>query len=92
MNTPAVANLIREGQVPQLYSAMQAGSSLGMHTLDQDLRRLVEEGRVSAAVAKEAAVDPATLDNVRVRAHDLDVEAWTNQATTRSARRQGIGV
>lgn len=92
VNTPAVANLIREGQVPQLYSAMQAGSSLGMHTLDQDLRRLVEEGRVSAAVAKEAAVDPATLDNVRVRAHDLDVEAWTNQATTRSARRQGIGV
>ena len=47
INTPAVANMIREGQVAQLYSAMQAGSSVGMHTLDQDLRRLVEEGTIA---------------------------------------------
>ena len=47
INTPAVANMIREGQVAQLYSAMQAGSAVGMHTLDQDLRRLVEEGTIA---------------------------------------------
>ena len=47
INTPAVANMIREGQVAQLYSAMQAGSAVGMHTLDQDLRRLVSEGTIA---------------------------------------------
>ena len=91
VNTPAVANLIREGQIPQLYSAMQAGSSLGMHTLDQDLRRLVEEGTVSERVARQSAVDPSTLDNVRVRPRDFDAEAWTAHST-RAERRLGIEV
>ncbi|WOQ70434.1 type IV pilus twitching motility protein PilT [Microbacterium limosum] len=77
VNTPAVANLIREGQVGQLYSAMQAGSALGMHTLDQDLRRLVEAGTVSLAVAKSYAADPKSLDDVRVRPAELDADAWS---------------
>lgn len=80
INTPAVANMIREGQIAQLYSAMQAGSSVGMHTLDQDLRRLVEEGTIAPNVARSFAVDPRTLDDVRVRAQDLDVEAWSLHA------------
>jgi twitching motility protein PilT len=80
INTPAVANMIREGQVAQLYSAMQAGSSVGMHTLDQDLKRLVEEGVIAQHVAKAFAVDPKNLDDVYVRAHDLDAEAWSSHA------------
>lgn len=80
VNTPAVANLIREGQVPQLYSAMQAGSGQGMHTLDQDLKRLVSEGIVSQQVARTFAVDPRDLDDVRVRPRDLDADAWTMHA------------
>ena len=67
INTPAVANMIREGQIAQLYSAMQAGSSVGMHTLDQDLRRLVEEGTIAPNVARSFAVDPRSLDNVHVQ-------------------------
>ena len=67
INTPAVANMIREGQVAQLYSAMQAGSQVGMHTLDQDLRRLVEEGTIALNVATDFAVDPQSLDGVHVR-------------------------
>ncbi|WP_417562876.1 type IV pilus twitching motility protein PilT [Microbacterium sp.] len=78
VNTPAVANMIREGQIAQLYSALQAGSALGMHTLDQDLRRLVEEGTISHQVAKAYAVDPVTLDGVRARPRDLDAEAWSS--------------
>ncbi|WP_319034360.1 type IV pilus twitching motility protein PilT [Microbacterium sp. LRZ72] len=85
VNTPAVANLIREAQVAQLYTAMQAGSSLGMHTLDQDLRRLVEEGKVSQQVARTYAVDPRNLDDVRVRPQDLDVDAWAMHAGERQA-------
>ncbi len=49
--TPAVRNLIREGKTHQIYSAMQAGAQLGMHTLDQHLAELVKTGRVSYEVA-----------------------------------------
>ncbi|GAA1671405.1 type IV pilus twitching motility protein PilT [Microbacterium lacus] len=80
INTPAVANMIREGQVAQLYSAMQAGSAVGMHTLDQDLKRLVEEGTIAQHVAKAFAVDPKSLDDVYVRPQELDAEAWSLHA------------
>lgn len=80
VNTPAVANMIREGQVAQLYSAMQAGSAMGMHTLDQDLRRLVQDGTIARNVAADFAVDPKSLDGVVVRARDLDAEEWMHHA------------
>jgi pilus retraction protein PilT len=80
INTPAVANMIREGQVAQIYSAMQAGSQYGMHTLDQDLRRLVSEGTIALNVAHDFAVDPKSLDGVHVRPGDLDAEEWAHHA------------
>ncbi|WP_082008043.1 type IV pilus twitching motility protein PilT [Microbacterium mangrovi] len=80
INTPAVANLIREGQVAQLYTAMQAGASVGMHTLDQDLRRLVGNGTISQVMARAFASDPKSLDGVHVRPVDLDAESWTHHA------------
>jgi pilus retraction protein PilT len=89
VNTPAVANMIREGQVAQLSSAMQAGAGLGMHTLDQDLKRLVENGTVAAHVARAMAADPQTLDDVRVRPADLDAEAWTLHAGDRQLEQWG---
>jgi twitching motility protein PilT len=45
--TPAVRNLIREGKTHQIYSAMQAGSQHGMHTLDQHLADLVKRGHIT---------------------------------------------
>lgn len=80
INTPAVANMIREGQVAQLYSAMQAGSEVGMHTLDQDLRRLVSEGTIALNVARDFATDPKSLDGVHVAPRDLDAEEWAHHA------------
>ncbi len=85
VNTPAIANLIREGQVSQIYSMLQAGGSLGMHTLDQDLRRLVEEGTIAMATAKAYATDPASLDDARVRPRDLDAESWSLHASERQS-------
>lgn len=76
VSTPAVANLIRENQISQLYNAMQAGEGHGMHTLDQSLKRLVEEGEVAAATARHYLTDDHTLDDVRVRPRDYDAEAW----------------
>lgn len=83
INTPAIANLIREGQVSQIYSMLQAGGSLGMHTLDQDLRRHVEAGSIAMSMAKAYATDPSSLDDARVRPRDLDAEAWSQHSSDR---------
>jgi twitching motility protein PilT len=45
--TSAIRNLIREGKTHQIYSAMQAGGSIGMHTMDQHLADLVRLNRIS---------------------------------------------
>ena len=51
--TPAVRNLIREGKTHQIYSALQAGSKHGMHTMDQHLAELVKAGRITYDVGLE---------------------------------------
>ncbi len=51
--TPAVRNLIREGKVHQIYSAMQGGGKYGMQTMDQSLAELVRSSSVSLDVALE---------------------------------------
>lgn len=38
--TPAISNLIRENKISQINSQIQTGAAFGMHTLEQDLRRL----------------------------------------------------
>lgn len=58
IGTSAIRNLIREGKVPQIYSAMQTGAQFGMHTLDQHLMQLVQSGIVSARVAQSQAKMP----------------------------------
>ena len=50
--TPAIRNLIREGKVAQMYSAIQTGRSHGMWTLEQDLRRLLDEGLIRPETAR----------------------------------------
>jgi twitching motility protein PilT len=61
VTTPAIANLIREGKGYQITSSMQAGRELGMHTMDQHLAQLVDEGQISRDSAFEKAHDPETL-------------------------------
>jgi twitching motility protein PilT len=51
--TPAIRNLIREGKVHQIYSAMQAGGKYGMLTMDQSLAELVRAGTLAMDVALE---------------------------------------
>lgn len=64
IRTDGIANNIREGQVAQIYSAIQTGSQHGMHTLDQDLVRLVGAGLVSKDNARPFMRDPKSLDTV----------------------------
>jgi len=58
IGTPAIRNLIREDKVAQMYSAIQTGGNIGMQTLDQCLKGLVQKGQISVAVAKEKAKIP----------------------------------
>jgi twitching motility protein PilT len=53
MATPAIRNMIREGKTHQIYSAMQAGAQYGMHTMDQHLADLVNNGQISYSTGME---------------------------------------
>ena len=55
IGTPAIRNLIREGKIAQMYSAIQTGQGQGMQTLDQCLQELVSKGVVSREEAKYKA-------------------------------------
>jgi twitching motility protein PilT len=55
INTPAVANLIRQGKLDQLETAIQSGGRLGMKTMDNALLDLVEAGEVSEEEAYQQA-------------------------------------
>lgn len=62
--TPAIRNLIREAKVSQMTSVMQTGSTFGMHTMDQDLGRLVREGVIPFDTAKSRAHEPKDLERL----------------------------
>ncbi len=70
LTTPAIANLIREGKAHQITSSMQAGRALGMHTMDQHLADLVNEGEITRDAAFEKAHDPDSLDRL-IRREDM---------------------
>tara|TARA_B100000953_G_scaffold155021_1_gene128224 strand:- start:223 stop:1275 length:1053 start_codon:yes stop_codon:yes gene_type:complete len=56
--TTAIRNLIREDRIYQIPSVMQAGGVEGMQTLDQDLQRLVSQGKIQRKAAAQIAENP----------------------------------
>src|SRR6188768_2963866 len=57
IGTPAIRNLIREGKVAQMYSAIQTDQNVGMQTLDQNLHDLVKRNLISVPEAKTKAAN-----------------------------------
>jgi twitching motility protein PilT len=51
INTSAVSNLIRQGKLDQLETAMQAGGNKGMQTMDNALMDLVNKGVIDGKEA-----------------------------------------
>lgn len=51
--TPAIRNLIREGKIHQVTTAMQSGGKHGMVTMDQSLAELVRKHVITYEVAAE---------------------------------------
>lgn len=62
IGVPAIRNLIREDKVAQMYSSIQTGQSIGMQTLDQCLKDLVNRGLIAKAQARSRAVSKADFD------------------------------
>ncbi len=56
--TTAIRNLIREDRIYQIPSIMQSGGVDGMQTLDQDLQRLVSQGKIERTAAESIADNP----------------------------------
>jgi len=59
IGTPAIRNLIREGKIAQMYSAIQTGQQHGMQTLDQNLKELVARNTIARDAARSAAMNKA---------------------------------
>ena len=62
INTPAVANLVRENKVPQIKTAIQTSAEDGMFTMDQNIKQLYADRVISVDVAKAYMVNPNDLD------------------------------
>ncbi len=63
VGVPALRNLIREDKNAQILSVIQTGSNHGMRSLDQSLRDLVMQGKVSRAEAMKHASHPNLFEN-----------------------------
>jgi twitching motility protein PilT len=82
VTTPAIANLIREGKTYQIPSALQAGRSLGMHTLDQHLADLVNTGQITYVAALEKVHDAAGFDRLINRMDGSGVSVQQHEFAT----------
>ena len=65
VNTPAVANLIRQGKLDQLENAMQGGRQVGMRTMDTSLREMMDRGVITGRTAYEAAIEKRRFEDVK---------------------------
>jgi twitching motility protein PilT len=65
VNTPAVANLIRQGKLDQLENAMQGGRASGMRTMDSALKDLYDRGAITGRGAYEAGIDKKKFEDVK---------------------------
>jgi len=64
---PAIRNLIREGKVHQIPSTIQISKKDGMQSLDQSLKDLVIEGKISQEDAVKKAIDKKAFIEHRYR-------------------------
>ncbi len=65
INTPAVSNLIRQGKLDQLETAIQSGGNIGMKTMDGALLDLVNKGVVSGDEAYLQADNKTKFEKLR---------------------------
>ena len=62
VGVPALRNLIREDKTAQILSVIQTGAQHGMISLDQHLRDLVMQGKLSRDVAMKRSSNPRLFE------------------------------
>lgn len=65
VNTPAVANLIRQGKLDQLENVMQAGAQSGMQTMDGDLQQLYRKRQISGDEVYQKAINKGKFEDLK---------------------------
>ena len=65
INTPAAANLIRQGKLEQLETVMQSGGGSGMCTMDGSLKKLYDDGVISGEEAYLQAFDKSKFEQYK---------------------------
>ncbi len=65
VNTPAVSNLIRQGKLDQLETAMQSGSQFGMKTMDSAIQALLDQKIVTGKEAYKKAINKAKFEPIK---------------------------
>jgi twitching motility protein PilT len=65
INTPASANLIRQGKLDQLENVMQTGSQFGMRTMDSAIQTLFDAGQVSGAEAYKKSINKVRFEQYK---------------------------
>ena len=58
----AVRNLIREDKIYQIPTLIQSGGQEGMQSLDQDLQRLLQQGKIERSDAIKVAENPEVFE------------------------------
>jgi len=65
INTPAVANLIRQGKMDQLENAMQSGAANGMRLMDTAIQQLLDSKAISGKEAYKKAINKSKFEQHR---------------------------
>lgn len=65
VNTPAVANLIRQGKMDQLENGMQTGSASGMRLMDAAIQTLLDQRLITGADAYKKSINKSRFEQFR---------------------------
>src|SRR5579859_7887459 len=65
INTPAVANLIRQGKMDQLENAMQSGAATGMKLMDMAIQTLLDSKLISGKEAFKKSINKSRFEQFR---------------------------
>jgi twitching motility protein PilT len=65
INTPAIANLIRQGKMDQLENGMQTGAASGMRLMDAAIQALLDQRIITGKDAYKKAINKSRFEQLR---------------------------
>jgi twitching motility protein PilT len=65
VNTPAIANLIRQGKLDQLENSMQSGAQHGMRTMDMAIQALLDDRTITGRTAYQKGMNKSKFEAIK---------------------------